>query len=155
MKCQEVLNKTLTSNRKIKRTQYFSTLFIAQTPPNLTSSTSPNNITYEKRENPMVSLVFSLETYRNQRFSNALQHTNRSKDKTAGELVNRSGSHPASHPEFSFLGLHFCLHSAAEVCQTKIGFRRRGAQSALSNRSLRAGTLSRSRGLTTPGSRPA
>ena len=106
-------------------------------------------------KNAMVFLMFSLKTYKNKLFYNVLHHPKRSTGKTAGEMVSRSGSHPAGHSEFTLLGLNFCLHSAAEVCQTKIGFRARDAQSALQNVPPPPGMLPRSEGSDHPGRPPS
>ena len=99
--------------------------------------------------------MFSLKTYKTRLFYNVLHHPKRSTGKTAGEMVSRSGSHPAGHSEFTLLGLNFCLHSAAEVCQTKIGFRARDAQSALQNVPPPPGMLPRSEGSDHPGRPPS
>ena len=40
---------------------------------------------------------------------NVLRHPNRRRFKTAGEVIHRPGNHPAGHPAFTILGLHFLI----------------------------------------------
>ena len=63
----------------------------------------------------MVLLLFSEKPSENQGFFNISDHPTRSTFKTAGELMRKPESHAAGNLEFNILGLHFCLHSAAEV----------------------------------------
>ena len=86
--------------------QYFSDLM---RPPDLASSTGPDHSRWQKHWKRNGFIQFCFESVRKHMFFNVLRHSNRRRFKTAGEVIHRPGNHPAGHPAFTILGLHFLI----------------------------------------------